>query len=281
MVLNCTSIEHFIAASLAVPEGTRANVAHAFNLSATKLAELPNRLRAGTPEAVPAAQAALASMVPLTPGHLTLTPSVVGCLPCVPAAIAGMPQAMYRLEKPPSLGPVRIVVSLSASSTIPNSTLAARGTAITGLVLALQAAGRNVELLTFMEGEGPRDKDPLESYRLGMTVPLDTTPVSVAHVAALLGDAYAYRGFSIPWMINQCGRSDCNLSWPRSRPASGALEDDDDYGAWVRRATGLNAGDIYLPSMYAEHENEYEDAPRWIEEKLSEVARAAETEVAA
>lgn len=70
-----------------------------------------------------------------------LTPSVVGYIPNVPAAISGHPEAMYNrgfIESPSIIAPLNIYVETTLSAGLSQSELTARGVATAAFALAME-----------------------------------------------------------------------------------------------------------------------------------------------
>jgi hypothetical protein len=106
----------------------------------------------------------------------------VGAFPCIPAHAAGVPEDMFAMSDiaPPVQSPiVRIVVNMSASSTVDPESIVNRGAAIVTLIDQIQASGRRVELIAVKHGHSKKDRyvwqvtikrpeEPIDMDRIGL-----------------------------------------------------------------------------------------------------------------
>lgn len=184
-------------------------------------------------------------------------PSVSGPVPIVPAAIAGLPDNMLRLEQQETTGvPLRIFVSVCLSGGCGPDVIAQRGIAINALLQSVSAR-RPVELCIF--------GDMGDAGSHGMCTPvirIQAMPLDVATLTGALTDpdflrtllfAYAYK--HSPW----------TGQW-----AWGTSPTDPDAQAKTRAALGCAPDDLVILGAYlSESDLIIRDPMAWVQEQIA------------
>lgn len=112
---------------------------------------------------------------------------VAGCAPIVPAAIAGLPDNMLRLEKQPvSDTPLRIFVSCMFSAMSSDEFIAQRGVAICALLETLTAK-RPVELWLYVDLDAQNSRGFASPIVRVESMPLDQSAITAALVSPAFG----------------------------------------------------------------------------------------------
>lgn len=117
----------------------------------------------------------------------------VGAFPCIPAYAAGVPEDMFAQSElaPPVSSPiVRIVVNMSASSSIDPQSIINRGAAIVTLVDQIQASGKRVELIAVKHGRSTKDR-----YVWQVTIKRPEEPVDMDRVGLAFATPIMLRRF--------------------------------------------------------------------------------------
>jgi hypothetical protein len=181
---------------------------------------------------------------------------VAGCAPIVPAAIAGLPDNMLRLEQQETSGvPLRIFVSTVYSAGCELEMIARRGVAIMALLESL-AAKRPVELMLFadLDYDGRGFASPVVRVD---SMPLDRTALTAALVSPVV---------SRMLMMSWCGHNaHYTGGW-----AWGTEPTDPTAQALTREALGAKPEDLVLFGAYlSERDLILKDPVKWVQQQVA------------
>lgn len=190
-------------------------------------------------------------------------PSVAGCYPCVPEALAGEPECMREpMEISSDTAPLTIVVDLACSGGISASIMQKRGVAILALVMALSVT-RPISLKMLSCGDGTRNHVG-DKYSI-CAVDFPTTPLDLATAAYGLSNVGFVRqlfygvqgkklGFTGKWgQFAGCGPYDCE------NPL---------YGQSVLKYMEIDGEVLYITGAVSESALIMKDPEAWLLEQL-------------
>lgn len=194
--------------------------------------------------------------------------SPVGAFACVPEYLQGMPANMRRrVHVESEAAPVRIVVETLVSGGVNTATLARRGAAIAALVTRLSET-RPVELWAAWSML-PRGISRRRPGTVVGKVKLDTSPISLGHLCAVMNSAQFYRAVTFPLALAANG-----AAWDEyGGMAWGWSADPTQTGRNVRmrEALGLDAADVFIPGGYlSESDIMMRDPVAWVNKYLDE-----------
>lgn len=183
---------------------------------------------------------------------------VAGCAPIVPAAIAGLPDNMLRLEQQETSGvPLRIYVSTVYSAGCGTDMIERRGVAILALLESL-AAKRPVELLLFAElddGHGNGFNTPI--------VRVDSMPLDQSTLTAALVSPVVSRMMFMGWCEGNAGFMG-TWAWGGMEPISAPAQ------ALTREALGARPEDLVLFAAYLDESDLIlRDPLEWVKQQVA------------
>jgi hypothetical protein len=183
---------------------------------------------------------------------------VAGCAPIVPAAIAGLPDNMLRLEKQETSDtPLRVYVSTVYSGGCSTDMIERRGVAILALLESL-AAKRPVELLLFAELD--------DGDALGFNSPIvrvDSMPLDQTTLTAALVSPVVSRMMFMGWCEQNAGFAG-TWAWGGMPPNSAPAQ------ALTREALGARDEDLVIFAAYLEESDLIlRDPLAWVKEQIA------------
>lgn len=185
--------------------------------------------------------------------------SVAGYFPCVPAYVAGFPDAMWTQAIVSSdRAPVRVFASVCCSSGVDASDLEKRGVAILALCQKLQSV-RPVELFIFADmGDS--------GHALMPCIKIETSPLDLATATYTLSAAGFLRQLCFKWaqQYGWGGRWAWNMD-PRDSTAQKK----------TKQALRLNDNDLYIPGGYSS-DPLIKNPVAWINEQVAKYTTALE-----
>ena len=188
--------------------------------------------------------------------ELSLSPA--GFMPCVPAYLAGHPEAMYTQSRTSDqYAPIRIILNVSTSSGLAESVIAARGAAMLALLDKLS----NVRAVTaqFLK------VGKLEAVDKWLAILVDIPmPLVLGPTGALLAHANVTRHAS--WCI-------ASAHWSTSRSVGDYMPDfDEPSHAEYREILSLSESDIVIRGAYLTSPMyDVPSAIAWVEARLAEL----------
>lgn len=192
------------------------------------------------------------------------TPDVAGVCPIVPAAIAGLPDNMLRLDQQETSGvPLRIFVSLCLSGGCDNHVIRKRGIAINALLQALSAR-RPTELMLFgdMGGRG---------YLVTPVIRIQSMPLDQSTLTGALTDEQFLRQLLFAF-------AHANSNWH----GGWAWDTPPNYGdahKRTRAAMGANSEDLLILGAYlSESDLIIRDPLAWVQQQVALTEKTAKGE---
>lgn len=194
-------------------------------------------------------------------------PSVAGCYPCVPEALAGDPECMREpVEIANESAPITIIVDTSCSANVDSFEMEKRGIAILAVVMALTAS-RPVTLKAICVNHGYTNPDG-DAYSI-VTVDIPTTPIDLATTAFVLthigftrhlmyGYTYKYQGWD----------GNC---WPRMKgidTTSAEGLNSAEYEERIKKYLEITGETLILPPAFSE-DGVIQNPEQWIKEQLA------------
>jgi hypothetical protein len=185
--------------------------------------------------------------------------SVAGYFPCVPAYVAGFPDAMWNQAQVTSdRAPVRVFASVCVSAGVDAEDLEKRGVAILALCQKLQSV-RPVELFVYADMGG-------SGYALMPCIKIETSPLDLATATYALSAAGFLRQLCFGW-ANKHGWSG-QWAWGTDpRDKSGQRK--------TREALRLTDTDLLVPGGYSE-DPLIKRPIEWINEQVAKYTTALE-----
>ena len=185
--------------------------------------------------------------------------SVAGYFPCVPAYVAGFPDAMWTQASVSSdRAPVRIFASVSCSAGVDASDMEKRGVAILALCQKLQSV-RPVELFVFADMGG-------NGYALMPCVKIETSPLDLASATYSLSAAGFLRQLCFGWVEGMGWGG--GWAWdmdPRTTEAKRK----------TRAALRMSDTDLHIPGGYSE-DPLIKNPVAWINEQVAKYTTTLE-----
>lgn len=186
-----------------------------------------------------------------------LQTAVAGYMPCVPAYIAGHPQAMYErttIENPSLNAPLRIYIENVVSGGVNKKQLVARGVATLAFTLAMETI-RPVELYV-VTGASIGGGNKVD----GACVRVASRPMDLARAVYMLTDAgYARALHFVASGIQNNKTMTGFVAWPfNSSPM------DKNYETKMREVVGAEPNDVYLKGGYLFDEKMLNDPVQWV-----------------
>jgi hypothetical protein len=191
-------------------------------------------------------------------------PSVAGCYPCVPEALAGEPECM-REPQPVSdaSAPLTIWVDLTCSAGVSVDAICKRGVAILALTMALSAS-RPVTLRVFVALYGEKTARSGKDSFCIISTAINTAPLDLASAgyalthpaffrAVLFSTGYQY-GFQGAWM--KINGNVTTTSHEAYEPA-------------VRAYLNMDENDLFLRGVRSDDEQIIAKPERWIADTLA------------
>ena len=194
------------------------------------------------------------NLIPAPTAKAQIIDDVVGCLPNVPAMLAGQPLTMRRkVKREHEAAPIAVVVDTTVSGGLTQEQMQRRGAAILALVRAISSR-RPVELWTGT-GLGTPSGAVWQFWRI------NTAPLDLARAAFLLAHPAATRGLQYG-----IGYRDHNFTgrWPYGR----GVVDGDAYRGIIARALPHIGECIAVPAAHVRDET-VSDPIAWIKEKVA------------
>lgn len=185
--------------------------------------------------------------------------SVAGYFPCVPAYVAGFPDAMWTQAIVSSdRAPVRIFASVCCSAGVDAGDLEKRGVAILALCQKLQSV-RPVELFIYADMGG-------SGYALMPCIKIETSPLDLATATYTLSSAAFLRQLCFGW----AHKYHWSGQW-----AWGTDPRDKDGQRKTREALRLTDTDLLVPGGYSE-DPLIKNPVAWINEQVAKYTTAME-----
>lgn len=184
-------------------------------------------------------------------------PDVMGAYPMVPDFLAGMPDPMRRrAQTEQDISPIRIVVNVMVSAGVERHELAKRGAAAAALAIKLSEI-RPVELWAAYGGRS--------AHRSTVgRVRMDTSPVDIAHLVAVLSTPQFARAVTFPVIHEANGaRMNNGLGWAFGGGKQSSVET-------MREVLALDPQDIYIHGGHLTEASKFGgDVVAWIESYLA------------
>lgn len=189
---------------------------------------------------------------------------VAGCAPIVPAAIAGLPDNMMRLEKIPTSGvPLRIFVSVGLSGGTNDEMCRNRGIAIVALLRHLSAR-RTTELWLYDDSGGL-------GYMVGPVVRVQSTPLDQAMLVGVLADPDFERALCFPFLT---GNGQGRVGW-----AFGGSPAIPEIQRLTREALQANPDDLVIFGGHLDYGSQLmRDPMGWIADQIKLTEKTANGE---
>lgn len=182
--------------------------------------------------------------------------SVAGYIPCVPAVLAGHPEAFLRpIDEESDSSPIRVYASVGCSAGISAADLTKRGIAILALVIKLQAI-RPVELWVTDDSGG-------SNYALFSCLRIETSPLDLSTAAYVLTSAGFFR--------NLCFEFNYAHGWSGAW-AWGLDPRNPESQRKTRALLGLGDNDLWIPGAYFS-DPLIQKPVEWINEQLQQFAQ--------
>lgn len=201
------------------------------------------------------------------------TPSVAGCYPVVPEALAGDPECMREPELIGDTGaPITIVVDIMAQASISATQMRSRGIAILALVMALSASRPVTLRLAYCSHGEETDQSDGDRMML-MTVAVNTAPLDLASAAYAITHASFLRrvcfGLAYQYGFNGC--------FARFNGLSNSSPDSQYYIDRVKRYLGISDEMLYIPAAMCANSELLTSPTTWVRKQLEKFgAREAE-----
>lgn len=177
--------------------------------------------------------------------------SVAGYIPCVPAVLAGHPEAFLRpIDEDSDSSPIRVYASVGCSAGISAKDLTKRGIAILALVIKLQAI-RPVELWITDDSGG-------SGYGLFGCLRIETAPLDLSTAAYALTSAGFFR--------NLCFEFNYQHGWSGAW-AWGKDPRDATSQQRTRDLLGLGDNDLWIPGAFVQ-DPLINNPVAWVNEQL-------------
>lgn len=187
-------------------------------------------------------------------------PSRAGAFPCVPDAIAGLPECMRRrVSTSDDRAPLRVYIDLVSSAGIPEEKLVKRGVACLALAMALSAE-RPVEVFGVV---AMGEKQPaIVTYRIG------AAPIDLATACNALCSIGLVRGVGYSFISNTQEKGhDGGWAWG-IMPESGAARAQ--YVAKMREELGASTQDVIIPGVFLYDDEATRDPEGFVRRSLAD-----------
>lgn len=204
-------------------------------------------------------------------GPSILTASEVGFTPCVPAFLAGNPQAMLsRGMAQTSTAPIRVYVGVGGGGDITAGQLVKRGAALTAFVLGL-ATMRPVELYGLGMVAGYSGGN---AYPVLMPWRLETRPADLATICWALSSAAVHRAFGFAMADHIAGARKYTdpsrtIIWMKGYSSVETMRVQTEL---VKLTLDLDPHDIVVTRAVLSDDPLLSNPEQWVKDKLAEYA---------
>lgn len=265
IIRHYNSPEELLAAAKLAPEWVRAYADQQSGGTAwagCSGEEAVRRLTFGDKRHLPRAEALIEKMKDegiFSHGQKIWESSVVGSFPCVPHAVMGLPDTMYKLCETDLIStttPLRIYVNVTMSGMCTTEQIVNRGVAILGLVMAMQQV-RPTELYAVCISDPMTNKSCA-----GTCTRIETTPLDLDRATYMLCDPSFPRQIGYGMCFHLCNKARSSyLPWAWGQPSPNELDS-------IKDAMSFAEDDLYLPGMFGRNEKYVKDPVGWIKDYL-------------